>query len=155
MATARLKESPEPKGPGATVSVGFRLRPEQRAEWDGWRAAAEAAGIDFRDWLFARIRQSLQPKPRHVAQPSAAARQAGYRLGLMAGRLDSLFQQNQEDQVDRGWVRAWAMKDPEVASDLVAILTAKPYGLRFHTWWQEITQSLGNGPVAHNPSARR
>lgn len=124
------------------ATVGFRVTEEQKTEWDQWKAKADQDGLEFRDWLFPRVRQSLVPKPTRSAQPIAAIYRQGYRVGLMAGRLDLAFAMGQQGELDLGEIRRWAQKYPECVADLVDAMTAKSYGIVFDAWWQKIMTSL-------------
>lgn len=123
-----------------TVSIGFRASEEYRQEWDKWKTMAENAGVEMRDWIFPRIRQSLAPKPTKdvTVINSVAAYRRGYYTGAMVGRLDWVFTEGIEHDIDPGEIRAWCRKHPECVSDLAAQLTMKSYGLRFHDWWQSL-----------------
>lgn len=142
MAKAVAKKSvrTEIKDTASKVS-GFRLSPDMQAEWDAWEQLATAEGLSRRDWVFQRVRQTLVPKPRPIESPLASKRY-GMAVGLMAGRLDAIFQHEAEADEDRGWIVAWALKHPEMVSDVVQWLTAQEYGLRFRGWWQSEIRSF-------------
>lgn len=123
-----------------TTPIGFRGMPEDKEEWDRWRHLAEQEGIkNFRDWLYPRIRQSLAPKPVAISTINAVdAFRRGQLLGQTVGRLDAVFLKEEENVIAIGWLIRWAQKYPDLAADVVQILTGRPYGLRFHAWWQEV-----------------
>ena len=137
-----------------TQAIGFRVTEEGKAEWERWQALAKQEGVEFRDWLFPKVRQALAPKPKMTAPSDAkAAYVRGQRLGMMVGRLDAIFEQEWEDQIDLGRVVAWVAKYPDLAQDLVQILTQRSYGVRFHAWWQQVigapTPATARIPSAH------
>lgn len=121
-----------------SVQINFRVPEEYKSEWDRWKGHAEQAGQEMRDWVFARVRQSLAPKPTKDAAlaDSAAIYRRGYYTGAMVGRLDWVFTEGIEHDIDPGEIKAWCQKHSECVSDVIAQLTMKPYGLRFHEWWQ-------------------
>ena len=136
-----------------TSPVGIRLHPEEKLEWEQWRSYAEQEGIEFRTWLFTRIRQSLAPKPVKAVTTTGAAQKRGYRLGMMVGRLDAVFIAGTEDDIDLGWVMQWIRRYPELVPEVSAILTGESYGLRFYPWWQaRISRAQEHHPDAsvHN-----
>lgn len=141
-----------------TTPIGFRGMPEDKQEWDQWRALAETEGIkNFRDWLYPRIRQSLAPKPTRdpIATQTMATYRRGYYVGTMVGRLDWLFAEGHEYDIDRGEVRAWCGRHPDCVPDVLSVLIAKPYGVRFHAWWAEVMGSPTTGRDVRTLSAHR
>ncbi len=137
-----------------SVQINFRAPEEYKTEWDKWQALAKQEGVEFRDWLFPRIRQSLAPKPTKTVSASntVAAYRKGYYVGTLVGRLDWVFEEGQEQDIDRGALKAWCARHPDCVPDVLSILTAKPYGIRFHAWWQGI-MSDASVAAAHIPSA--
>lgn len=140
-----------------TAIIGFRGMPEDKEEWDRWRTLAETSGIkNFRDWLYPRIRQSLAPKPTRdpVATNTVTAYRRGYYVGAMVGRLDWVFEEGHETDLDRGAIRAWCERHPDCVADVLSVLTAKPYGVRFHAWWVEVMGHQTSAPAVRTLSAR-
>lgn len=137
-----------------TMPIGFRVTEPLKAEWEQWQILAKEEGLEFRDWLFPRVRQSLRPRPRSVADSLGEAVKRGKRIGLMVGRLDMVFHLGQEENMDPGWVLEWIARHPDCVDDVRLPLLAKSYGVRFDRWWRWLT-SAKTGSTAHTPSAPR
>lgn len=132
----------------------MRVSPDEKEEWQRWQAIADKEGAPtFVDWVYTRIRQSLAPKPRQTTMSLSDVFKRGQRLGLMVGRLDAIFEQEREDEIDLGWLTGWVVKNPDLVPDVLQMLTLRPYGERFHAWW---TEAIGpTVPTARNLSGSR
>lgn len=138
--------------------AALRLPEDYKAEWDRWQAHAAEEGIkEFRDWLFPKVRQALTPRPERAATGVAMndVFKRGQRLGLMIGRLDAIFEHEQEDEIDLGWLTAWVTRYPDLVPDVVQTLSLRPYGERFHAWWTVAIGDPMTGSGARTLSARR
>ena len=133
---------------GKSIAVSFRMLPEDKVEWDGWRSIAEQAGQEWRDWLFTRIRQSLAPKPQPSRTVSGAAYKDGVRVGILCGQIQEAFASGHPEDWDPTPALRFAEKWPHLVPDVLSIMTAKAYGADFHHWWKEVI-----GP-AESPTVR-
>lgn len=134
--------------------VEFRLPEAERSEWIRWMETAEGQGIPFREWLGVIIRQHFAPKPKPLGI-SKVERRRLREIYLMAGRLDAIFGNDWEDEIDKGDFIAWCQAHPDWALDVVQWLTAQAdYGLRFRQWWKQAIVPELTAPSARNPGAQ-